>query len=81
MASTLSPLYARRMAQADLVAKFRAMKTADERARQAHDEFDAELRRAVKAGEWKIVDVADLTGLSRETVRKIVNGGSSPLGR
>jgi transcriptional regulator of acetoin/glycerol metabolism len=74
-------LYALRMAEAKLVAKFRTMRTADERARQAHEEFDAELRRAVKAKEWQIVDVADLTGWSRETVRKIVNGGASPLGR
>lgn len=69
------------MAEANLVAKFRAMKTADERAKAAHDEFDAELRRAVNAKEWQIVDVAELTGWSRETVRKIVNGGASPLGR
>lgn len=61
------------MAQRDLVAALRAYRSADERAKQARADLDAEIRRAVNSGDWPIVDVAALTGWSRETIRKIAN--------
>jgi transcriptional regulator of acetoin/glycerol metabolism len=62
------------MAQADLVAALRTHKRAEERAKKAREALEAEMRRAVLDGDWQIIDVAALTGWSRETVRKIVHG-------
>jgi hypothetical protein len=61
------------MAQADLVATFRAYKKAQERAKEARETLDREIRIAVGSEEWRIADIADLTGWSRETVRKIAH--------
>jgi transcriptional regulator of acetoin/glycerol metabolism len=60
------------MTQADLVAALRAHRRAEERAKQTREQLDVEIRRAVQDGTWQIVDVAELTGWSRETIRKIV---------
>lgn len=62
------------MAQADLVAALRAHRRAEERVKKAREELDAAIRQAVLEDGWQIVDVAEVTGWSRETVRKIVNG-------
>lgn len=61
------------MAQRDLIAAIRAHKRAETRLAQARAQLDDAVRAAVKSGEWQIVDVAEVTGWSRETVRKIVN--------
>lgn len=61
------------MAQVDLVAALRAYKRAQEQAVAARDVLEHEIQNAVSSGEWKIIDVAELTGWSRETVRKIAN--------
>lgn len=63
-----------RMAQADLVAALRTYRRAEERAKKTREALEAEMRRAVLDDEWQIIDVAELTGWSRETVRKIVHG-------
>ena len=60
-----------RMAQRDLVAAIRAHKRAQERLDEARRNLDEAVRDAVNSGEWQIVDVAEVTGWSRETVRKI----------
>lgn len=62
-----------RMAQRDLVAALRTHRAAKERLEKARADLDDAVREAVKSGEWQIVDVAELTGWSRETVRKIAN--------
>jgi hypothetical protein len=61
------------MAQRDLIAAIRAHKRAEERLKEARANLDNAVRDAVKSGEWQIVDVAEVTGWSRETVRKIAN--------
>lgn len=61
-----------RMATGNLVAKLRAHKTAEERLKQARRELNEEIARAVDSGEWQIIDVAEVTGWSRETIRSIV---------
>ena len=61
----------RRVAQKDLVASLRAFRRADDRLRQARADLDEAIQQAVSSGEWQIVDIAELTGWSRETVRKI----------
>jgi hypothetical protein len=61
------------MAQSDLVAALRAWKRAEERAKEARNYLDETIRRAVTGGEWQVMDVAEVTGWSRETIRKIVN--------
>lgn len=63
-----------RMSQADLVAALRAYRRAEERAKQTRADLEAAMRRAVDDEGWQIIDVAELTGWSRETVRKIVKG-------
>lgn len=60
-----------RMAQRDLVAALRAHKAADARLKEARAVLDGTIRQAVTTGEWQIADVAELTGWSRETIRKI----------
>lgn len=60
-----------RVAQKDLVAALRAYRRADERLKQTRIDLDAAIQEAVQSGEWQIVDVAELTGWSRETIRKI----------
>jgi predicted DNA-binding ArsR family transcriptional regulator len=60
------------MATGTLVAKIRAHKTAQERLEQARHDLDQEIARAVNSGEWQIIDVAEVTGWSRETIRAIV---------
>lgn len=62
------------MAQADLVAALRAYRRAEERAKKARATLDAAIRQAVVDEQWQIIDVAELTGWSRETIRKIANG-------
>jgi transcriptional regulator of acetoin/glycerol metabolism len=62
-----------RMAQSDLVAALRAHRRAEERAQQTRADLDTAIRKAVSLGEWQIVDIAELTGWSRETIRKIAN--------
>ncbi len=59
------------MAQADLVAKLRAHRVAEARVRDTRQELDAAIREAVASGEWQIIDIAEVTGWSRETIRKI----------
>jgi transcriptional regulator of acetoin/glycerol metabolism len=59
------------MTQADLVAALRAHRRAEERAKTTREQLDAAIRQAVQDGDWQIVDVAELTGWSRETIRKI----------
>lgn len=61
------------MAQRDLIAAIRAHKRAETRLAQARADLDDAVRVAVKSGDWQIVDVAEVTGWSRETVRKIAN--------
>lgn len=61
------------MAQRDLVAALRAYKAAETRLKDARTSLEVEIRNAIKSGEWQIVDVAELTGWSRETIRKIAN--------
>lgn len=61
----------RRMAQGDLVARYRAFKKAEKRLEEARAALEQELTRAINAKEWQIIDVADLLGVSRETVRAI----------
>lgn len=61
-----------RMATGTLVAKIRAHKAAQERLDLARQELDQEIARAVASGEWQIIDVAEVTGWSRETIRAIV---------
>jgi hypothetical protein len=61
------------MAQQDVVALLRAHRSAEKRAKEARSALDGAIREAVKSGEWQIVDLAELTGWSRETVRKIAN--------
>jgi hypothetical protein len=60
------------MTQRDLVAKLRAYRRADERVKAARAELDTEIARAVLEDDWQIIDVAELTGWSRETIRAIV---------
>jgi hypothetical protein len=60
------------MTQRDLVAKLRAYRRADERVKAARLDLDAEIARAVLEDDWQIIDVAELTGWSRETIRAIV---------
>lgn len=60
------------MTQRDLVAKLRAYRRAEERLKAARADLDAEIVRAVDEGGWQIIDVAELTGWSRETVRSII---------
>lgn len=61
------------MAQRDLVAALRAHKAAEVRLKETRAALDGAIRQAIKSGEWQIVDVAELTGWSRETIRKIAN--------
>lgn len=61
-----------RMATGTLVAKLRAHKAAQERLEQARQDLDEEIARAVNSGEWQIIDVAEVTNWSRETIRAIV---------
>ena len=61
-----------RMAQADLVAALRAHKAATNQLQKTRTELEEAIRQGVADKEWKIVDVVELTGWSRETVRKIV---------
>jgi len=61
-----------RMAQSDLVAALRAHRRAEERAEKTRGELDQAIRDAVLSKDWQIADVAQLTGWSRETIRKIV---------
>lgn len=56
----------------NLVAAWRTDKTAVQRHRASRAELLETMREGVRSGEWQIVDVAELVGLSRETVRKIV---------
>lgn len=60
------------MTQRDLVAKLRAYRRAEERLKAARADLDAEIVRAVDEGGWQIIDVAELTGWSRETIRSII---------
>lgn len=62
-----------RMAQADLVAALRAHRAADVQLRKARTELEEAIRQGVLSGEWKIVDVVEVTGWSRETIRKIAH--------
>jgi hypothetical protein len=59
------------MAQRDLVASLRAYKRAEERLKATRDDLEREIARAVDSGEWQIIDVAEVTGWSRETIRAI----------
>ena len=71
------------MATGTLVAKIRAHKAAQERLDLARHELDQEIARAVASGEWQIIDVAEVTGWSRETIRAIikrVNDDAKPSG-
>lgn len=61
------------MAQSDLVAALRAWRRADERAKEARAMLDETIRQVVNNREWQVADIAELTGWSRETIRKIVN--------
>lgn len=63
----------RRMAQRDLIAALRAFRRAEEKRDQTRSELDDAIREAVRSGEWQIVDIAEVTGWSRETIRKIAN--------
>lgn len=60
------------MTQRDLVAKLRAYRRAEERVKAARADLDAEIARAVLEDDWQIIDVAELTKWSRETIRAIV---------
>ena len=60
------------MTTGNLIAKIRAHRTAVERVDQARRELDEEITRAVDSGDWQIVDVAQVTGWSRETIRAII---------
>lgn len=62
------------MAQRDLVAALRAHRRAETRAEKTRAELDEAIRDAVNSGDWQIVDVAELVGQSRETIRKIAKG-------
>jgi AraC-like DNA-binding protein len=61
------------MTTGNLIAKIRAHRAAVERVDQARRELDEEITRAVDSGDWQIIDVAQVTGWSRETIRAIVN--------
>lgn len=61
------------MSQGDLVAALRAHRRAEERVKQTRGQLDEAIRRAVLDEKWQIIDVAELIGWSRETIRKIVN--------
>ena len=61
-----------RMTTGNLIAKIRAHKAAVERLDKARSELDEEITRAVDSGEWQIIDVAEVTGWSRETIRAII---------
>lgn len=61
-----------RMTTGNLIAKIRAHKAAVERLDRARWELDEEITRAVDSGEWQIIDVAEVTGWSRETIRAII---------
>ena len=63
-----------RMAQSDLVAALRAHRRAEERAEKTRADLDKAIREAVANDDWQIVDIAELTGWSRETIRKIAKG-------
>ncbi|OPG13678.1 hypothetical protein B1L11_06740 [Microbispora sp. GKU 823] len=60
------------MTTGNLIAKLRAHRAAEERLKQARRELDVEITRVVDSGEWQIIDVAEVTGWSRETIRAIV---------
>jgi hypothetical protein len=60
------------MTTGNLVAKLRAHRAAQERLDQARRELNDEIARAIDSGEWQIIDVAEVTGWSRETIRAIV---------
>ncbi|MEV7013351.1 hypothetical protein [Streptosporangium sp. NPDC051022] len=60
------------MTTGTLIAKLRAHRAAKERLDQARRELDEEITRVVDSGEWQIIDVAEVTGWSRETIRAIV---------
>lgn len=66
----------RRMAQRDLIAALRAFRRAEEKRDQTRSELDDAIREAVRSGEWQIVDIAEVTGWSRETIRKIANANT-----
>jgi len=53
------------------VARYRAFKKAEKRLEEARAALEQELTSAINAKEWQIIDVADLLGVSRETVRAI----------
>ena len=61
-----------RMATGTLVALIRAHKTAEQRRALARRDLDHEIARVIDSGEWQIIDVAEVTGWSRETIRAIV---------
>lgn len=61
------------MTTGNLIAKIRAHKAAAERLDRARNELDEEIARVIESGEWQIIDVAEVTGWSRETIRSIVN--------
>lgn len=59
------------MGQADLVAAVRAYEDGEKSLEKLREARDIAIRQGITSGEWKIVDVVRLTGLSRETIRKI----------
>jgi DNA-binding NtrC family response regulator len=59
------------MAQRDLVASLRAYKRAEDRLKAAREDLERAIATALNNGEWQVIDVAELTGWSRETVRAI----------
>lgn len=61
-----------RMTTGNLIAKLRAYRAAEERLKLARRELDEEITRAVDSGEWQIIDVAEVTKWSRETIRAII---------
>jgi ribosome-binding protein aMBF1 (putative translation factor) len=73
---TFAAWHTMHVAQKDLVAALRAYRRADDRLKQVRADLDEAIQGAIESGEWQIVDVAELTGWSRETIRKIATSKS-----
>lgn len=65
------------------MASLRAYKRAEDRLKAAREDLERAITTALNSDEWQIIDVAELTGWSRETIRSIrdkVNKTSAAAG-
>lgn len=70
----------RGMPSGDLVSAVRALKRAEDRAKKAREALHAAIVVAIRDDGWKQQDVAEVTGYSREHIRRICDAaGVGPL--